>query len=76
MVRVLTRAGEAAFDLLGPAAVTEQSRWRNLFLITPGIRVGGGTDEVQKNMAAERVLGLPRELDETRTVPFNEIRRA
>lgn len=76
MVKVLSLAGEAAFDLLGPSSVAEESRWRNLFLITPGIRVGGGTDEVQKNMAAERVLGLPRELDETRGVPFNEVRRA
>jgi alkylation response protein AidB-like acyl-CoA dehydrogenase len=76
MVKVLSSASEAAFDLLGPASIATEGRWRNLFLITPGIRVGGGTDEVQKNMAAERVLGLPRELDETRGIPFNEMRRA
>lgn len=76
LVRMLSAAGNVAFDLMGPAAVAEQSPWRSLFLITPGIRIGGGTDEVQKNMAAEGVLGLPRETDESRKLPFNQVRLA
>lgn len=76
LVRMLSAAADAAFSLLGPAAIAEGSPWRSLFLITPGIRIGGGTDEVQKNMAAEQVLGLPREADETRKIPFNQMRLA
>ncbi|MCZ7530061.1 MAG: acyl-CoA dehydrogenase family protein [Acidimicrobiia bacterium] len=75
MARQLTLAAEAAFALLGPRAVTEPGPWQDLFLIAPGVRIGGGTDEIQRNMLAERVLGLPREADESRKLPFREIRR-
>ncbi|MCZ7631315.1 MAG: metal-sensing transcriptional repressor [Microthrixaceae bacterium] len=59
MTRMLSAATDAAFGVLGPRAVTEQGLWQHIFLLNPGIRVGGGTDEVQRNMIAERVLGLP-----------------
>ena len=35
--------------------------WAGLVLSTPGYRIGGGTDEVMRNIVAERVLGLPKE---------------
>ncbi len=76
VTRLLTAAAEAAFAVLGPRAVTEPGPWQNIFLIAPGVRIGGGTDDIQRNMIAERVLGLPREPDETRSLPFSEVRRA
>ncbi len=75
VTRMLAAASEAALALLGPGAVAEKGPWQDLFLITQGIRIGGGTDLVQKNMLAERVLGLPREPDPSREIPFNELRR-
>jgi alkylation response protein AidB-like acyl-CoA dehydrogenase len=50
--------------LLGPAAVAEVSpddqAWRERLLFAPGLRIGGGTDEIQRNTIAERGLSLPR----------------
>jgi alkylation response protein AidB-like acyl-CoA dehydrogenase len=64
--RELQAAGELAGQLIGPAMVADTGEWgtyawSSLTSGVPGIRLGGGTDEIQKNTVAERVLGLPRE---------------
>jgi alkylation response protein AidB-like acyl-CoA dehydrogenase len=52
-------------DVLGPKIAANTGEWGTYawtaaLLGTPGYRLGGGTDEVLKNMIAQRVLGLPR----------------
>ena len=39
--------------------------WHYGFLFAPALTVGGGTGEVQRNIVAERVLGLPHDVDVT-----------
>ncbi len=59
----LTRAeqllGDTALAVLGPAA-TYAPGWQNVYLYSRAASIYGGTSQVQKNIIAERILGLPR----------------
>ncbi|MFV0523480.1 MAG: acyl-CoA dehydrogenase family protein [Acidimicrobiales bacterium] len=62
----LQRCGHVAAVLLGPRLTADTGEWgtfawSELVNGAPGMRIGGGTDEIQRNTIAERVLGLPRE---------------
>ena len=51
----------------------QQGYWPRWFLGQWSVRLGGGTDEIQRNVMAERVLGLPREPDLSKDVPWREL---
>ena len=42
-------------------------------LYAPSLRIAGGTDEILKNIIAERVLGLPGDVRVDKAVPFKEL---
>ena len=73
IARMLTKSGDIGLRLCGPEAMLRLGPWQNQFLTAPTLPVAGGTDEIQKNVCAERVLGLPREPRSDRDVPFDQL---
>lgn len=63
------RLGEVAMQVAGPPSLLAREsgtpydldEWQRLFLFSRADTIYGGSDEVQKNILAERVLGLPKE---------------
>jgi alkylation response protein AidB-like acyl-CoA dehydrogenase len=61
------RLGELAMDVLGPAALVlegppyELDQFQRTFLFSRSETIYGGSNEIQKNIIGERVLGLPPE---------------
>jgi acyl-CoA dehydrogenase len=58
--------GDFLTDVLGPYLAADTGQWGTFawtrFLLgVPGLRVAGGTDEIQKKIIGEQVLGLPKE---------------
>jgi alkylation response protein AidB-like acyl-CoA dehydrogenase len=47
--------------------------WARMLLYVPSLSIAGGTDEVLRNIVGERVLGLPKEPQVDRDVPFREL---
>jgi alkylation response protein AidB-like acyl-CoA dehydrogenase len=50
-----------AAQALGPAVLFEGEEWVTTIMTVPSMSIRGGTDEIQRNIIAERVLGLPRD---------------
>ena len=76
MARIISRGSDLALRALGARALLRPGLWQNQFLYAPAFHIGGGTDEIQKNIAAEGVLGLPREPAPDRELPFDELPRS
>jgi alkylation response protein AidB-like acyl-CoA dehydrogenase len=55
------RANGAAAPRDASGTPTGDKTWSRGFLYSPALTVGGGTSEVQRNIVAEKVLGLPRD---------------
>ena len=74
--RILTAGADLGLRIAGPDALRRHGPWQHQFLTAPSMHIAGGTDEIQKNLVAERVLGLPREGRGDRDVPFEKLRRS
>ena len=67
-------------DLLGQSGaimdpeLAPMSAWfQEALLYAPGMRIAGGTDEILRNIIAERVLGLPGDVRVDKTLPFSQL---
>jgi len=70
---------ETALDILGPesllwgADAPENGRYAELFNFVRCMSIAGGSDEINKNVVGERALGLPREPNVDKGVPFRDV---
>ena len=68
-------------ELMGPAALLAGADaplagvFQAALLENPCMRIAGGTDEIQRTIIAERLLGLPQESHVPRDLPFRELPR-
>jgi alkylation response protein AidB-like acyl-CoA dehydrogenase len=59
--------------LSDPAEAPLQAAFQQSLLWAPGLRIAGGTDEILKNIIAERVLGLPGDIRLDKDVAFKDV---
>src|SRR5450432_1955679 len=69
-----------AMDLQGasgmlndPETAEAAGQFQTMMMSSPSTRIAGGTDEILRNIIAERVLGLPGDIRVDKNVPFNKI---
>ena len=78
--RSLMQISDTVSHLLGPALTADTGEWGTFgwsehVLGAPGYRIAGGTDEIQRNIVGERVLGLPGEPRVDRDITFADLAR-
>ncbi len=76
MAQLVQESANVAVDVVGPGAVawatsaTRGEQWSYQLLNARSASIGGGTNEIVRNVIAERVLGLPRDVEVDADVPF------
>jgi len=76
--RHLTLTGDLVMELQGPRATlldyadADSGPWGLQFLSQWASKLGGGTEQIQRNIIAERVLGMPRDTPVDKDIPFRQ----
>jgi alkylation response protein AidB-like acyl-CoA dehydrogenase len=74
--QLATRIARLSVDGQGPTGMLvgedtpDHGSWQQQFLSVPSFRIAAGTDEVQRNVLGERMLGLPAEPRTDKDAPF------
>ena len=76
IVKLAARLGVDAFGPHGLLTEGDAAVFAKALTFSPASSIYGGSDEIQRNIVAERSLGLPREPAPDRDRPFGEVLRA
>jgi len=76
--RIAARYRDLSLAIVGPAAVAWEGDgpgggWARGALTTLSSSIAGGTNEIQRNIIGDRVLGLPREPSVDKDLPFRDL---
>ena len=76
----MSKVSRVAGRVLGPRLTADTGAWGTWewgehVLGAPGYRIAGGSDEVQRNIIGERVLGLPGEPRADKAIPWTDVPR-
>ena len=71
----LTISLQGARGMLAGDAAPANGYWQQQFLSAPSYRIAAGSDEIQRNIIGERVLGLPGDIRVDKDVPFRDLVR-
>ncbi|MDQ2649943.1 MAG: acyl-CoA dehydrogenase family protein [Actinomycetota bacterium] len=79
--KIMKLSSEIALDILGADGMlagesgTDGGRYTHAFVFSPASSIYGGADEIQRNIAAERTLGLPKEQAPDKGLTWAEAQR-
>ena len=73
MMGDLVMAMNGATGMLSGDDAHDKGRWQQEFLGQWSVRIGGGTDNIQRNTIGEKVLGLPPDIRVDKGVAFRDI---
>ncbi|MDA1074683.1 MAG: acyl-CoA dehydrogenase [Proteobacteria bacterium] len=59
--------------IVDPEIAEGAARFQAMLLRSPAVRIEGGTDQILRNIIAERVLGLPADMRADKGIAFNQI---
>ena len=77
---MMQEIGRFALELEGQAGLLmdrdeapDQARFQAMKMRSPAARIEGGSDQIMRNIIAERVLGLPTDIRADKDLPFDQI---
>ena len=80
MAQLVQDTAAAGVGIAGASAIAwdadepRAGRWSSRLLDSRSASIGGGTNEIVRNVIAERVLGLPRDVEVDRDLPFRQLK--